>query len=113
MVVESLGTSNVRSPRPSFTYTKTLARSPLSATIVSAVLVPLHAGSWLMSIFAGFGAVPSSLTVPFTVAAVAGSIGADVPAGLVSPLGDVPCSSFVVFLLQPAINHRPSRHTRN
>src|SRR2546426_2582234 len=37
--------------------------------------VPLHAGSWLMSIFAGLGAVPSNLTVPFTVAAVAGSIG--------------------------------------
>ena len=48
--------------------------SPLTTTF-SASLVPLQPGSWLMSIFAGFGAVPSNFTVPLTVATVAGSIG--------------------------------------
>src|SRR4029077_2195109 len=76
MVTASLGTSNVRFPKPSFTYTKTLDNLPLSATTVSAVFGPLQAGSWLMSIFAALGAVPARLTVPLTLAAVAGSIGA-------------------------------------
>src|SRR6202011_5892488 len=47
----------------------------------SASFVPLQPGSWLMSILAGFGAVPSNFTVPLTVAAVAGSIGVAAPAG--------------------------------
>src|SRR5215470_18449696 len=53
-----------------------------------------------MSIVAAFGAAPSNLTVPLTVAAVAGSIGvagAEVAAGLVAG-----CSSGASFLLQPA-----------
>ena len=82
--------------------------------IVSDVLLPLHAASWLMSIFCGFGAVPSNVTAPFTVAAVAGSMGADVAAGFVSELGEVPCSSLVFsFLLQPASNANPSRQSEN
>ncbi len=43
--------------------------------------MPLQAGSWLMSIFAAFGAAPSNLTVPLTVATVAGSIGVAAGAG--------------------------------
>ena len=70
--------------------------------MVSEVLLPLQAASWLMSILEGLGAVPSKLTVPLILAAVAGSIGAELPAGLTSELGDVPCSSLVFsFLLQP------------
>src|SRR5579864_1535837 len=42
---------------------------------VSASFVPLHPGSWLMSILDAFGAVPSNFTVPLIVATVAGSIG--------------------------------------
>src|SRR2546426_12262404 len=75
MVTASLGTSNVRFPSPSFTYTKTLANLPPPAITVSAVFEPLQAGSRLMSIFAAFGAGPSRLTVPPTLGAVAGSIG--------------------------------------
>ena len=44
-------------------------------TTASAAFVPLQPGSWLMSILAGFGAVPSNFTVPLRVATVAGSIG--------------------------------------
>src|SRR5262249_13467061 len=44
-------------------------------TTFSALFEPLQLGSWLMSIVAGLGAVPSNVTVPMTVAAVAGSIG--------------------------------------
>src|SRR6267154_144642 len=92
MVTASLGRSNVRFPKPSFTYTKTLATLLPSATTVSAVFVPLQAGSWLMSIFAALGAVPARLTVPLTLAAVAGSIGvavgvAAVPGAADSSLG--------------------------
>src|SRR5260370_33188992 len=84
MVTASLGRSNVRFPKPSFTYTKTLANLLPSATTVSAVFGPLQAGSWLMSIFAALGAGPARLTVPLTLAAGAGSVrgaaGADVGA---------------------------------
>src|SRR3954470_19863762 len=72
MVTLSLGTSKVAFGKPSFTYTKTFARLPLSATTVSVVLSPpafLQAGSWLMSILVGLGAVPSSFTLPLTLAA--------------------------------------------
>src|SRR6202043_701123 len=68
MVTASLGTSKVRSPRPSFTYTKTFATLPPSTTMVSAVLVPLQAASWLISILEGLGAVRSNFTVPLTEA---------------------------------------------
>src|SRR5260370_27911185 len=85
MVTGSLGTSNVRFPNPSFTYTKTLDNLLPLATTVSAMFMPLQAGSWLMSIFAALGAVPSRLTVPLTLAAVAGSIG--VAAGVAAVLG--------------------------
>src|SRR5205823_8027521 len=104
MVTESFGTSKLRSPMPSLTSTKTFASLPLSTTMVSEVLLPLQAASWLMSILEGLGAVPSKLTVPLILAAVPGSIGAELPVGLTSALGDVLCSSVVFhFLLQPVI----------
>src|SRR6266850_3579954 len=60
-----------------------------------------------MSIFAGFGATPSNFTVPPTVAAVAGSIGA---AGVVAGgLEAVGCSSAGSFLLHPASGKMPTR----
>ena len=70
--------------------------------MVSAVLAPLQAASWLMSIFAALGAAPSSFTVPLTLATVAGSIG--VAAGAAerrfsSVAAGLPVFSF---LLQPA-----------
>src|SRR5258708_2565295 len=91
MVTASWGTSKVRPPKPSFTYTKTLANLLPSATTVSAVFVPLQAGSWLMSIFAAIGAGPARLTLPLTLAAVAGSIGA--AAGAAAVPGAADCSS--------------------
>src|SRR6202051_3623968 len=105
MVLASLGTSNVRFPRPSFTYTKTLANLLPSTTTVSAVFVPLQAGSWLMSIFAALGAVPARLTVPLTLAAVAGSIGA--AAGVAAPPGAADSSS-LGFLLHAVSRTRPT-----
>src|ERR1700720_2786715 len=113
MVTESLGTSKARSPRPSFIYTKTLANFPLSATIVSAVLVPLHAASWLMSIFAGLGAEPSNFTVPLTEATVLGSMGVaagpgwDVDDGVEGGASLVSC-----FLLQPTSSQRPRKQSK-
>src|SRR2546425_4903725 len=71
----SLGMPKVRLPKPSFTYTNTLERWPPLAITFSATLVPLQAGSWLMSILAALGASPSNFTVPVMLAAVAGSIG--------------------------------------
>jgi hypothetical protein len=60
-----------------------------------------------MSIFAAFGAAPSNFTVPVTVAAVAGSIGAD---GVVAAgVGAAGCSSVVSFLPQPANRASPSK----
>src|SRR5208282_5679479 len=111
MATASLGTSNVRLPRPSFTYTKTLSNLPPSATTVSAMFMPLHAGSWLMSIFAALGAVPSKLTVPLTLAAVAGSIGIAAGAGAAAVLGAADCSSgFLLHAVRtrPTTAHRPS-----
>src|SRR5437660_1315796 len=103
MVTAVVGTSNVRLPKPSFTYTKTLANLLPSATTVSAVFVPLQAGSWLMSIFAPLGAVPARLTVPLTLAAVAGSIG--VAAGVAAVLGAA--DSSLGFLLHAVSRTRP------
>src|SRR5262249_34168432 len=78
----------------------------------SASFVPLQPGSWLMSILAAFGAVPSNFTVPVTVAAVAGSIGvaAAVGAGVVSAGALLDCSVFS-FLLQ-AVNMRATITSR-
>src|ERR1700686_1328717 len=104
MVTASLGTSNVRLPKPSFTYTKTLDNLPLSATTVSAVFGPLQAGSWLMSIFAALGAVPARLTVPLTLAAVAGSIGAAAGAAALPGAAD----SSLGFLLHAVSRTRPT-----
>src|ERR1700686_3965618 len=110
MVTASLGTSKVRSPKPSFTYTKTLATLPPSTTMVSAVLVPLQAASWLISILEGLGAAPSSFTVPLTEATVLGSMGAAAGAGCAANEGEVVWDSLVFsFLLQPTSSHRPSR----
>src|SRR5713101_122931 len=111
MVTASLGTSNVRFPKPSFTYTKTLANLPPPAITVSAVFEPLQAGSWLMSIFAALGAVPSRLTVPLTLAAVAGSIGVAAGAGVAAVPGAADCSSgfllHAVNRTSPTAAHRP------
>src|SRR5579864_5467492 len=106
----SLGTSNVRLPSPSFTYTKTLAKSPLETMMFSAWLVPLQPGSWLMSILAGFGAVPSNFTVPLTVATVAGSIGVAAGAACCSAVL-LDCSSFLLHAASTSNAQRASRVT--
>src|SRR5690348_18128673 len=71
----------------------------------SEVLVPLQAGSWLMSILTGLGAVPVNLMVPLTEPTVLGSMVA-VALGAAAL-----CSSSLLacFLLQPASSIRPSR----
>src|SRR5712691_11918028 len=99
--MDSLGMSKVRLPKPSFTYTKTLERWPPLAITFSAVLVPLQAGSWLMSILAALGASPSNFTAPPTLAAVAGSIGVAGAAAGAAALG-VAAGSLLSFLPQPA-----------
>src|SRR6266404_3156714 len=104
MVTAAAGTSNVRFPRPSFTYTKTLDNLPPSATTVSAVFGPLQAGSWLMSIFARSAALPARLTVPLILAAVAGSIG--VAAGVAAVPGAA--DSSLGFLLHAVSRTRPT-----
>src|SRR5215467_4502290 len=96
--------SKVRPPSPSFTYTKTFARWPELATTASAVFVPLQAGSWLISIFAAGGAVPSNFTAPLTLAAVAGSIGVAAVAAAGAAVG---CSAVSSFLPQPASRISP------
>src|SRR5262249_43738993 len=105
----SLGTSKLRLPRPSLTYTKTFSRFPSLTTTFSAVFEPWQLASWLMSILAGFGAVPPNLTMPLTLAAVAGSIG--VAAGAAAGVA-AGCSSAVSFLPQPARKAIPSRADR-
>src|ERR1700730_6086817 len=110
MVTATAGTSNVRFPKPSFTYTKTLDNLPLSATTVSAVFGPLQAGSWLMSILAALGAVPARLTVPLTLAAVAGSMGAAAGADVAAVPGAA--DSSLGFLLHAAsITRATTAHT--
>src|SRR5208282_6867298 len=72
--------------------------------------MPLQAGSWVMSIFAAVGAAPSSVTVPLTLAAVAGSIGVAAGAGAAILLGAADCSSgFLLHAVRtrPTITHRP------
>src|SRR5437899_13005893 len=96
----ALLTSNVSYHMPPLTYKNQFASLPLSATMVSDMLLPLQAGSWLMSILAGLGTAPPYVAVPLTVAAVAGSIG--VEAVFASLAAEVACSSLVFsFLLQP------------
>ena len=53
-----------------------------------------------MSILDAFGAEPSNLTVPLTVAAVAGSIGVAAPAGAADSAGVLLDCSVFSFLLQ-------------
>src|SRR5579872_447937 len=72
----------------------------------SAVFEPAQFGSWLMSIFAAFGAAPSNFTVPLTEPTVAGSIGVAVGAGVAATEG-AGCSSS--FLPHPAIKTRPGK----
>ena len=68
----------------------------------------LTGGSWLISILLGFGAAPSSLTVPETLATVLGSIGVAAGAGAAafSSVALDDCSVFS-FLLHPASTSRP------
>src|SRR6266481_3397956 len=103
----SLGVLKVRLPKPSFTYTKTLARWPPLAITFSAVLVPLQAGSWLMSILAALGASPSNFTVPLILAAVAGSMGVAGAAAGAEAAG-VAAGSVPSFLPHPATRTRPN-----
>src|SRR5258708_31929494 len=103
----SLGMSKLRLRRPASTETKTLARGPRAAITFSAVLVPLQAGSWLMSILAALGASPSNFTVPLMLAAVAGSIGVAGAAAGAAALG-VAAGSLLSFLPQPARRTRPN-----
>src|ERR1700722_8793888 len=75
------------------------------------MFMPLQAGSWLMSIFAIFGAAPVKVTVPLTVAAVAGSIGVAAGAGadIAPPAGaGAALDSSFDFLLQPVSSTRPT-----
>src|SRR6266851_9765836 len=102
----SLGTAKVRLPRPSFTQTKTLERWPPLAMTFSAMFMPLQAGSWLMSIMAALGAVPSNLTTPMIVAAVPGSIGVAGAAAGAEAVG-VATGSVLSLLPHPARRTRP------
>jgi hypothetical protein len=81
--------------------------------MVSAVLLPLQAASWLISILEGLGAVPSSFTVPLTEPTVLGSMGVATGAGCAMDDGAEDCDSFgSSFLLQPASSHRPRRQSK-
>jgi hypothetical protein len=64
-----------------------------------------------MSIVAAFGGVPANFTVPLTLAAVAGSIGVAVAAGVVEA-GAAGCSSAVSFLLHPARRTSPKMQAK-
>src|SRR5712691_3560001 len=77
----------------------------------SAVLVPLQAGSWLMSILAALGASPSSFTVPLMLATVAGSIGVAGAAAGAAALG-VAVGSVLSFLPHPVRRTRPNEATK-
>src|SRR5215469_5753022 len=72
------------------------------------MLVPLQAGSWLISIFAIFGAAPVKLTTPLTLAAVAGSMGVAAGAAA-SPLGVAAGSSLLSFFEHAGRAIRPRR----
>src|SRR6266446_10053502 len=89
---------------------KTFSRCPPLTTMFSAVFEPAQLESWLMSIFAAFGAAPPNFTIPLTLAAVAGSIG--VAAGAAAGVGAAGCSSAVSFLPHPANRTTPSKTDR-
>src|ERR1700732_3204798 len=81
--------------------------------MVSAVLLPLQAASWLISILDGLGAVPSILTVPLTDATVLGSMGVAAGAGCAVDEGAEDCASFgSSFLLHPTSSQRPRRQSK-
>src|ERR1700693_3817020 len=81
--------------------------------MVSAVLLPLQAASWLISILEGLGAVPSNFTVPLTDATVLGSMGVAAGAGCAIDEGEEDWDSFVAsFLLQPSRSQRPRRQSK-
>src|SRR6266481_3037126 len=86
---------------------KTFSRWLPLTTMFSAVFEPEQLESWLISILAAFGAAPSNFTVPLTLAAVAGSIGA--AAGAAAGVGAAGCSSAVSFLPHPASRATPKR----
>src|SRR5215831_4642649 len=64
-----------------------------------------------MSIFAGFGAAPSSFTAPLIDPTVAGSMGVATGAAGAEAGAEVDCSVFS-FLLHAASNQRPTRASR-
>src|SRR5512146_1679963 len=103
MVTASVGAGRVPL-KPLLTYTNVLARSPLLTSRVSTWLVPLQAGSWLMSIFAGLGAVPVYFTTPLTLPTVLWSM-AVVWAGAAA--GCAASLAAVSFLLQADNNISP------
>src|SRR5579863_9203441 len=74
--------------------------------MVSALLAPLQAASWLISILAGLGAMPSSFTCPLMLPTVLGSIGVAAGAGgaAFSSVAFDDCSSF---LLHPTRSASP------
>src|SRR6266478_758942 len=88
---------------------KTFSRWPPLMTIFSAMFEPAQLASWLMSIFAGFGAAPSNFTIPLTLAAVAGSMGAAAGPAVGLAAG---CSSADSFLPHPARRTIPSKADR-
>jgi hypothetical protein len=63
-----------------------------------------------MSIVAAFGGAPANFTVPLTLAAVAGSTGVAVAAGVVT--GAAGCSSAVSFLLHPPRRTSPKMQAK-
>src|SRR5579863_1843337 len=79
----------------------------------SAAFMPLHAGSWLISIFEPLGAAPSNFTVPLTVATVAGSMGvaAGVAAGCSADGLEAGASSFLLHAASTSKPHRASMPT--
>src|SRR5438067_6398173 len=102
MVAFSVAAGKLRSPNPSFTYTKTFARLPPSAVMVSTVFSPFfaHTGSWLISILRAAGFAPAYFTEPFTSPTVLLSMG---PAACCASVALLPSPSEVLgfFLPQP------------
>src|SRR5688500_4971934 len=76
IVTPSCATGNRRSPRPSFTYTKTLASFPSAVTtcilVGGSVCCSAQAASSLMSMGSPAGALPVKFTTPVIVAALSG-----------------------------------------
>src|SRR5688500_9641224 len=76
IVTPSCATGNRRSPRPSFTYTKTFASLPSAVTtcvrVGGSVCCSAQAASSLISMGSPAGAVPVKFTTPVIVAALSG-----------------------------------------